>query len=309
MRKEELHEQLDKVEKIANFSKLQRFIANPFRYLNAIGYREIIYPIKKKEKIILTDLFYRQKINVALPASTDIYLTKGKSHSSEIRLARFLIDTLAEGDLFIDIGAHIGYFSLLASKLVGHSGKILSFEPAPKTFHLLELNTRQVENVSVYPHAVSNTSDDLVFYELPNYYSEYNTSDISQFEKEDWFKNIEVNKVAVKCTTMDNIVRAESKIPKLIKIDVEGGEFQVLSGALHTLTHYSPIVVMEYLSSHRSNQSHIKATELLLSLNYTPYIIHAQGMLVHTEDIEHYLRVSNSESENVVFLKMGTIHP
>lgn len=76
-------------------------------------------------------------MNIALPASTDIYLTGGKSHDSEIRLAKFLIKNLNQGDNFVDIGAHYGYFTLLGAHLVGKGGRVF-FEPGKSTYSLLE---------------------------------------------------------------------------------------------------------------------------------------------------------------------------
>lgn len=58
----------------------------------------------------------------------------------EPNLTYLFINTLRAGDLVVDIGANIGYFSLLASKLVGPTGKVISIEAAPETFHLLRRN-------------------------------------------------------------------------------------------------------------------------------------------------------------------------
>ncbi len=47
-----------------------------------------------------------------------------------------------EGDVVVDLGANIGYFSLLAAQLVGARGKVYSFEPEPKNYHYLQRNIR-----------------------------------------------------------------------------------------------------------------------------------------------------------------------
>lgn len=104
-----LIKQLSEVEKIASSSKIRRLLDNPYKYLYAILFRQLAYSRKKREVIKTTTLFYGKKMKVALPASTDIYLTGGKSHDSEIRLARFLIQNLSGEEHFLDIGAHYGY--------------------------------------------------------------------------------------------------------------------------------------------------------------------------------------------------------
>ncbi|MBL0295213.1 MAG: hypothetical protein IPQ04_13440 [Saprospiraceae bacterium] len=124
MNKDNLIKNLDKVEKIAAASKIARLVAHPINYINAILYRELFYKRNKKEKEVESETFFGTKMSLLLPSGTDIYLTGGKSHGSETRLARFLINNLEIGDTFIDVGAHYGYFSLLGSKLVGQKGKV-----------------------------------------------------------------------------------------------------------------------------------------------------------------------------------------
>jgi FkbM family methyltransferase len=58
----------------------------------------------------------------------------------EPNLTNFFVNTIRAGDIMVDVGANIGYFSLLASNLVGPSGKVISIEAAPQTFNLLRRN-------------------------------------------------------------------------------------------------------------------------------------------------------------------------
>jgi len=53
---------------------------------------------------------------------------------------RVLREKLKKGDTFIDIGAHIGYYSILARNIVGESGKVIAFEPNPESYKLLKKN-------------------------------------------------------------------------------------------------------------------------------------------------------------------------
>src|SRR5690606_22546374 len=92
---------LDAVQNIARGSKLQRLRSNPAKYIYSVFFIKLLYKITKKEKIVSTPLFFNRPMTIALPASTDIYLTGGKSHDSEIRLARFMIQTLKPGDHFL----------------------------------------------------------------------------------------------------------------------------------------------------------------------------------------------------------------
>jgi len=116
-----------KVEQIASASKMGRLLKNPLKYIHAILFRELVYKNTKREKHVMAPTFFGVDMHLLLPSSTDIYLTGGKSHDSETRLAKFLIHELQTGDTFVDVGAHYGYFSLLAAKLVGDTGTVYSF--------------------------------------------------------------------------------------------------------------------------------------------------------------------------------------
>lgn len=298
-----IFEQLKNVEKVANFSKFRRFMHNPAKYISAIFFRKFIYPKNKTDKPVETTLFFGKKMKIALPSSTDIYLTGGKSHSSEIRLARYLIHHLREGDHFLDIGAHYGYFTLLAHELVGNQGYIMSFEPAGRTFELLKNNTQSLQNISVHQKAVSDKEEVLTFYEFPNLHSEYNAMDVSQFQDTDWFQESKPIRSEIQATTIDHITEDKMFSPCIIKIDVEGAELTVIRGGIHFFNTYAPDIVMEYLEPSRKNESHKKAMELLLSLHYYPHIIMQDGNIKPTDNIDHYLHENSFDSDNIVFIK------
>lgn len=294
---------VDNIEKIATFSKLRRLFYNPIKYVYAIVFKEFIYPKNKKEIILTTKLFYGKTMQVALPAATDIYLTGGKSHSSEIRLAKFLILNLNSGSHFLDIGAHFGYFSLIGSELVGDIGSVKSFEPAGKSYDLLAKNAQSLSNIEIHKKAVSDKEGSITFFEFPNLQSEYNASDVSQFEQEDWFQGAKPVKVEVAATTIDNITSESTFKPDVIKIDVEGAEFDVIKGGARYLTDHSPKLVMEYLEPKRKNESHKKALDLLSSLGYGSFVIANGGELNEINNIDDYLIKENLESDNIVFIK------
>ncbi|MFY7846942.1 FkbM family methyltransferase [Chryseobacterium gambrini] len=304
--KNTLIENLKKVEFLANCSKWKRFFNNPYKYCTAMIYREFIYAKSKQEKMVEADMFFGRKMKIALPASTDLYLTGGKTHVSEIRLALFLINHLKTDSCFLDIGAHYGYFTLLASELIGENGSILSFEPTEKSFHLLQRNTETIPNVRCFQMAVSDSQEASIFYEFPNLFSEYNTSDIAQFEKEKWFNQSTPKKVEVKTTTLDHIIKSEIINPKIIKVDVEGGEYKVIMGGLNYLKEEAPILVMEYLEPRRKNESHLKALHLLHEIGYQSKIITSEGNLFPVTDVDNYLKNQKLESDNIVFIKETT---
>jgi len=269
-------------------------------------YNKVIYPVTKKQKVVQASTFFGEDIKVALPAGSDIFFTHGKSHDSEIRLARFLIKEVGRESHFLDIGAHFGYFSLLATKLTGSCGLVYSFEPGRLTFDILRQNTATHAEIKVFNSAVSASKGKLQFFEFPIYFSEYNTLDVSQFAEEAWFAKYKPQKIEVEADTIDNITFDGTFQPDIIKIDVEGAEDQVIKGGQQYLQRHSPIVIMEYLSVKRNNESHKKAVSNLFSLGYSPAIIVPDGTVenIEVDALDAYLDKNDLESDNIVFRKL-----
>lgn len=303
MTKYKLIKNLNRVEKIASASKFKRMLMHPFKYFNAILFREVIYKQRKVEKEVSRKTFFGTRMNLLLPSSTDIYLTGGKSHDSEIRLAKFLINNLGKDDSFVDVGAHYGYFTLLGSKLVGNKGSVYSFEASPKTYKVLSKNLYNETNITSFNLAVSDEVSSLKFYEFPNLYSEYNTLDINQFRNESWFSEYKPNEVNIKSIILDDFLSEERVCPKIFKIDVEGAENKVINGLRNYLSQNSPFIVMEYLSKERGNKEHQEAENMLNSLGYSSFVVDKLGNLKKLDSISKYLEENKLESDNIVFSK------
>jgi FkbM family methyltransferase len=303
MTRQELLSAIEKVKKIATASRLERMLANPVKYFRAIFFREIIYRRTRKSWEVQATTFFGFPMRILLPSATDIYLTGGKSHSSEIRLARYLIRNLRPNDSFLDVGAHYGYFSLLAAQLVGGKGRVTALEASPSTFRVLNKNTSRTENITAINKAVSDQKTELSFFEFPNLYSEYNTIDVSQFKDKPWLERYQPSEIRIQADTLDNLLAEQKAVPSIIKIDVEGAEFQVVSGAKNFLENHSPAVIMEYLPEQRGNTAHVKAEAFLNSLHYTPHIIDDEGVLQPVSNVSIYLHECGMESDNIAFVK------
>lgn len=298
-----LLQQLDAVASLAASSKWGRFAHKPWQYLHAIGFRNIAYKRHKTKKIVEAKLFFGKKMKIALPASTDIYLTGGKTHISEIKLARYLIRHLQAHDTFVDIGAHYGYFSYLAAEITQGQGKVFSFEPSPESFELLAHNHQAYPHWTAYNMAVGSHSGKLTFFQFPNQYSEYNSFVVEQYKHEDWFPHNQPQEIEVPTTTIDSFFNEHSLQSPFIKIDVEGAENTVIEGAQNFLQTQKTILIMEYLSSERNNQNHQIAAQLLKNWGYQCFAINKDGLLVPISDIDEYLYRENLDSDNVVFSK------
>jgi len=304
MNKEILLKNLASLELKASASRLHKLFTTPFKYIHALLFRELIYKRTRKEKKVKTENFFGVKMELLLPSSTDIYLLGGKSHLSEIRLAKFMVNNIESGQTFVDVGAHYGYFTLLGSTLVDVSGRVYAFEAAPKSYNILLENTQSILNTESYNLAVSDNKAELIFYEFPNLYSEYNTIYPDQFKDEDWITSYPPKKIAVDSITLDDFFLEHSIVPDMIKIDVEGAEQLVINGSLNYLDQHAPLIIMEYLGESRENSEHKLAETKLNALGYHAHRIDQSGEIMILKSASIYFEENHIDSYNIVFKKI-----
>ncbi len=144
---------------------------------------------------------------------------------------QFLAGTSKPGANVIDIGAHIGLFSIIASKIVGDGGKVYAFEPSPTTHAFLQqtIKLNKAENsIQTFKNAVSSKAGTTKFYISDDVVD--NSNSLVSYLDDRKLKGIDIV-----LTTVDDFV-AEKKIKQLsfIKIDVEGAEYDTLRGAENT---------------------------------------------------------------------------
>lgn len=155
-------------------------------------------------------------------------------------LTAFVEKTLRPSDVFIDVGAHVGYFTLLASRRVGPTGTVLSIEPNPFALKQLERNVERnhLQNVLV-AHTACGEAQSVVRLHL---HSESNSSMASLYSK-DSSGSVAVE---VPCTTLDQLCQERGvRRVNLVKIDVEGAELFVLRGMKRVMREMRPSIVLE----------------------------------------------------------------
>jgi FkbM family methyltransferase len=139
-----------------------------------------------------------------------------------------------EGENVVDVGAHIGLYSLIAAKRVGSSGKVIAIEPDPENFKILKKNIllNQLTNVEPLECAVYSAKEKLKLFlpELDQGRTIFNTVMQDRAGMSSNFLEVEAN-------TLDNIL-SEYSMHRVnyLKIDVEGAELEVLKGAVNTLS-------------------------------------------------------------------------
>jgi FkbM family methyltransferase len=155
-------------------------------------------------------------------------------------LTRFIESTLKPGDMFIDVGAHVGYFTLLAGRQVGPAGTVLSIEPNLVALEQLRQNVEHshLGNVHVAHTACGDSYDPVRLY--------LHTDSNSSMASLSAANATSGAAVDVACTTLDDLCQ-ERGLPRahLVKIDVEGAELSVLRGMERILREVRPVIVLE----------------------------------------------------------------
>jgi FkbM family methyltransferase len=146
----------------------------------------------------------------------------------EVPLTNYLIKTLKNGQTFVDIGANLGYFTILAAKLVGNTGKVYGFEPNPHMMKFLKDNIAMnwlMQNVKLYENAIYSSNTEITFHIAKRYQG--NSSIYERNENE--MMNEEYENVTVQAVRADDHLKDLNNID-WVKIDIEGGEYQALLG-------------------------------------------------------------------------------
>lgn len=167
----------------------------------------------------------------------------------EPQTVQALRGALKPGAVFIDVGAHVGYYALLASNRVGSSGKVIAVEPNPATAERLRRNLAlsNAANVVVQQVACTDVERTLDFFGA----NSLNTGQSSLSEKNAGAKS---DHITVRGLPLDRIISTEGigRID-LVKIDVEGAELAVLSGMKESLAAYKPKLVLELRDDNLKN--------------------------------------------------------
>ncbi|MDD2338780.1 MAG: FkbM family methyltransferase [Methanosarcina sp.] len=159
----------------------------------------------------------------------------------ELDTMNILEKNLNSSDIFYDIGANVGLYSLLGSKLVGNEGVVVAFEPVPQNVEYLKkhLLVNNCKNVMVIDFAVSDQTGQSSFFEHPD-----NTMGFLS----------ENGQIKVNTITLDEVISSGlAPAPNCIKIDVEGAKYLVLKGASSLISTYHPSLIISIHSDNARN--------------------------------------------------------
>jgi FkbM family methyltransferase len=175
----------------------------------------------------------------------------------ELGTVSVLQQFLNKGDVFVDVGANIGFLSLVGCSTVESAGKVYAFEPVPNTFNILKINKELngFNQLVLNQFALGNETKTVeIFNEKEN---RGGASILNHI-------NSEGIKIDVKRLDELNI---KEKI-NTIKIDVEGFEFEVLKGAEKTIKKDKPNLIIEYSLERENSSQNNEIYDWLIQLGF-----------------------------------------
>ncbi|MGY3391662.1 FkbM family methyltransferase [Bradyrhizobium sp. USDA 3311] len=218
-------------------SRIQRLVADPLRAVTPAFLRTL-----GRVKEVPAQTFWGETMRVVVPEPVSAMIYRFGYYDENV--CRFLLAALREGNTFVDIGAHFGFFSKLAVRLVGGSGHVVAFEPMPRTRSLLSANLSGSIGAgcaSVVEYAAFDEEKTLEFRDYGDAHSSFNSAFVGRGLERTGIP------VDVRARRFDDIWNelGHQRID-VMKIDAESAELRVLIGAEQSLAKYKPVVIAEF---------------------------------------------------------------
>jgi FkbM family methyltransferase len=204
---------------------------------------------------------------------------------------RFLWKSLRPGMVFLDVGAHHGVYSIVAAKKLGANGTVVAFEPSSREYRRLRLHLRmnRLKSVRTEPLAVGSAAATRTFFEVTS-------GDTTRGGLQPPASPDQVSQISVDTIRLDDYVsQLQLKRVDLVKLDVEGGEHEVLEGASLVLTEFRPTLICEVLDATTQAWGY-EAREIMLTLkrfDFNWFDICSDGSLLAHEIRDHYPDIRN----------------
>jgi FkbM family methyltransferase len=271
-------------------SRLNRTLKSPLRTAAVLALRKFGKPRDVAASLVWGDTFHG-----ALPEAVSSVIWR-LGHYEPVT-TQLVISMLKPGDIFVDIGSHFGYFTLLASRLVGPTGKVVAIEAMPSTYAMISQNVARngLKNVELHNCAAFNKTQKLTFRDFGVVHSSLNTAfDVrgALEGKDAGFTEISVNAVPAD----ELLAQYRSRRIAMIKIDAESSEEFVLEGLSETLKHNRPAILLELGGSNTDDASRVgKIVGLLEAAGY-------KGKTWRDGRFEAMLSINNLPYDNYIFV-------
>jgi FkbM family methyltransferase len=216
----------------------------------------------------------------------------------ESQVTDLFLRNLRKGDVFVDVGGNIGYFSMLAASRVGSHGRVFTFEPFSQNVKLLHLSRQAnaFEQIEIFPIAAS-LGRNLYLYD--NLGTNGYISPLS-----DDFRAV-MQSTVVFSLSVDELLKDVGRVD-FMKMDVEGAEHLVLRGARNLVERHQPVIVTEFAPPTIKNVSGASPIDflklLLVSPEYKLFILDAAGVVACDRDVDKVLNFYEAKGSDHIDL-------
>ncbi|NOK62888.1 MAG: hypothetical protein GFH27_549293n285 [Chloroflexi bacterium AL-W] len=215
------------------------------------------------------------------------------SHQYEPAVSREIQCILESSQVFVDVGANIGYFSLLAASIVGPNGHVYAFEPNPDNCSLLRFSAAQnhFKHITVYQNAVADVAQTYILEtEGSNgrIVSAQQASDTDSFTNNNPTLSKTLPRLYVTSVRLDDVL-SELHTIDVIKIDIEGAEPRAIQGMQELVHKHRPVIISEFapdllkVTSGVAPEQYLKA---FTTLGYTLFVIEEDSIKPIEQDYQ-----------------------
>jgi FkbM family methyltransferase len=234
----DLLNRLNVTTRVANRPRWQRMLWRPERVVRS-HLQTAVARVLGRPLEVSARTFWGERMRVAVPEIVARQILRYGFY--EEGLTRMLLTLLRPRMTFVDVGAHVGYYSLLAAHIVGQNGRVLAFEPMPATFDLLRRNTNHRPNVRRIQAAVFSDSGTLQLFDHGLEFSAY-----ASFTKPRLRRDAPAQtSIAARSVKLDEFLGDLRGAPLFVKIDVESAEAHVLKGMCQVIDELRPVISLE----------------------------------------------------------------
>lgn len=253
-------------------------------------------------KITIRDSMKRPVVLYTNQTNYLTHLLYWEGGAMQFEYTSIFVELIKKINCFYDIGANIGYYSLLAAS-ENPSMKIVGFEPAsgPLFYFRKNADVNHFSQIRIEPTALSDREGELTFFEIINKkytFLEHNLAGESNAGSKTEGKNFV--KVQVNSTTLDNYTAQHTELPDLIKMDTEGTEHIILQHAEKVLSKAKPVIICETLF--QTIESELE--QVMKKYNYL-FFNHVENGLKQTQTL---IRKEDNGVRNCFFVHPEKVH-
>ena len=246
---------------------------------------------------------------IYLDENDSLFLSSSIHHEQTI--VNLVKNEIKKGDVVIDIGAHIGYYTVLFAKLVGPKGRVFAFEASPTNFEILKknVNVNGYQNVTLNNKAVSDKDGKLTLYITGR-----TSTENFLFKPENFVGSSKIkDTIEIDSITLDEYFRDFKGQINFLKMDISGAEPRVIKGMGSILSKNDSLKIQQEwwpnaIRTHGNEpDSHLK---LLTQMDYKIYEIDGAKNKLNLVTSDDLMKTyPNSKLEDInIFCKKGHIH-